>query len=588
VDVASFVDAFEADLAKIGATATMVFITFFGFSAIAATAGEVKSPVKTIPRAIFLSVAIVTVLYTFVVLVVVAAGLDEYTEAAMGTAARQFLGPVGGLVIVGGALFSMVSASNASIMAGSRVVMAMSRLGHLPRRMGAVHQRTRTPILALALVGLAILGFLLLLPLEDLAHFADTVLLVALTLVNAALIVSRRKFPNLVRPFRVPLVPVLPALGMVANVYLIVQISHHVVPLALAFGSVAVGLVGYALWRSPALERAPVAVRPSVPAPEPAPERPPFRVLVPVAHPGHVNFLIDLAAAVARDQDGELVVLRVVEVPEQDVPRLDHEEVARQREILDTARRRARQHGLVVTSIVRLAHDVADAVLETASERLCDLVVLGWKGHTTTAGRILGDVTDQVVRHAGCDVMLVKPVGSRLPESMLLPTAGGPHAQRAEYYAASITHAQGGTLAISSVLAPAAPAEHMSRAQRSVNAAVDRIGALDGVSAQLIRHESVETGILEAASEYDAVVVGAAGDPFSKQLLFGNIPERVARNSDRTVIMVKRHPDVTPRRPSWQVEGERAAEPSAEEAVAPEAPVQAQDEDAGADGEPTA
>lgn len=570
VEVDELIAAFETDLVKIGSTAAMVFITFFGFSAIAASAGEVKNPVKTIPRAIFISMGLVTALYTLVVAVVLAAGLTEYTEAAMGNAATRFLGPIGGLVIVAGALFSMISASNASIMAGSRVVMSMSRLGQLPRAVGIINPRTHTPIVALLLVGLTILVFLLLLPLEDLAHFADTVLLTALSLVNGALIVNRRRFPNLPRPFRVPLVPLLPLLGIAANVYLIVQIAHHLVPMVLAFGAVAVGMVFYLVSRSPAREKVPMLERPSLPPALAAvdDEGKPFRVLVPIAHPSHVDFLVDLAASVARDQlDGELVVLRVIQVPEQDVPRIDDEEIARQREILEVARKRAREHGLLVSSIVRLAHNVGGAILETATERRCDLIVIGWKGFTTTTGRILGDVTDGVVRQAPCDIMLAKPVGRELPKRILLPTAGGPHAQRAEHYAASLCHAQEGSLAICSVLPPDATAERVQRAQQSVNDAVERIGKLEGVSAQLVRNESVVEGIRSAAREYDGVVLGAAGDPRSKQILFGNIPEKIAQQTDRTVLMVRRHPSTQPRRPAWQRPGTEASAAADETAL---------------------
>jgi amino acid transporter len=210
VDTSDIIDQFSADYMLIGSTAGMVFITFFGFSAIAASAGEVKNPIKTIPRAIFISVGIVTVLYTLVVIVVAAAGLTEYTEAAMGVAARQFLGPVGGMVIVAGALFSMISASNASIMAGSRVTLSMSRLGHFPEGFGHINPRSRTPIVSIMLVGGTTLIFTISLSLEDLAHFADTVLLLVLILVNVALIYHRRKYPGIERPFRVPLVPLLP------------------------------------------------------------------------------------------------------------------------------------------------------------------------------------------------------------------------------------------------------------------------------------------------------------------------------------------------------------------------------------------
>ena len=115
VDTHEMMERFSSDIVNIASTAAMVFITFFGFSAIAASAGEFKNPTKTIPRAIFISMGIVTVLYTLVVIVIASSSLSEYTEAAMGEAAKLFLGPIGGLVIVGGALFSMISASNASI-----------------------------------------------------------------------------------------------------------------------------------------------------------------------------------------------------------------------------------------------------------------------------------------------------------------------------------------------------------------------------------------------------------------------------------------------------------------------------------------
>ena len=196
VDVEVVLDRMSNDLLAIGSTAAMVFITFFGFSAIAASAGEVKNPVKNIPKAIFISMGVVTLLYTLVVVVVLFAGLEEYTEASMGVAAKKFLGNIGGYVIIAGAIFSMVSASNASIMAGSRVMLSMGQLGHLPKRVGIINPKTRTPSTAVILVGVAILVFAILLPLEDLSFFANTVLLLSLILVNAALIFHRKKVPQ--------------------------------------------------------------------------------------------------------------------------------------------------------------------------------------------------------------------------------------------------------------------------------------------------------------------------------------------------------------------------------------------------------
>ncbi|MEM1121929.1 MAG: APC family permease, partial [Bacteroidota bacterium] len=249
IEMEEVINRFSTDIVAIGSTAALVFITFFGFSAIAAAAGEVKDPVKNIPRAIFISMGVVTALYTAVVLVVLFAGLTEYTEAAMGEAATKFLGYFGGYVIIAGAIFSMISASNASIMAGSRVILSMSQLGHLPEEVGTINKRTKTPIVSVFLVSGAILVFSLLLPLEDLSYFANTVLLLALILVNIALIIHRKKFPNIERPFRVPLVPLIPILGILANTYLILQIFSHPIPLFLAIGSLLLGMLGFLAWK---------------------------------------------------------------------------------------------------------------------------------------------------------------------------------------------------------------------------------------------------------------------------------------------------------------------------------------------------
>ena len=536
------VEKFSTDALKIGSTAALVFITFFGFSAIAASAGEVQNPTKTIPRAIFISMGIVTVLYTLVVAVILAAGLTEYNEAAMGAAAQLFLGPVGGAVIVGGALFSMVSASNASIMAGSRVTMAMAALGHLPAALARVHPRTRTPVVALFVVGSTIGLFAVILPLEDLAHFADTVLLLALILVNAALIVHRRRHPDLERPFRVPFVPLLPGMGIVANLYLLSQIAHHGLPFWMAITTLLVGMLCFLVWKGLRSEEHQMAGEPSWVAHEHAPAvASRFRVLVPIANPANINSFIDLAACVAKERDGEIIALRVVTVPEQTIPTLQDEVIQGEAELLEQARARAAEKGVPVTSLVVVGHNVARAILEAAHSRSCDLIVLGWKGYTSTARRILGEITDTVVTHAKADIVVMKRVGDGPVRRFLLPTAGGEHAQRAEAYTASLARTLDGTITLCKVIGAQAEPELAAQAQTTLDEASERLARVDQVDRKLLRSDDVVDAILAEAQAHDAIVIGAAGPASYRQLLMGTVPETVARSADRTVIIVKRH-----------------------------------------------
>ncbi len=545
VDPVEMKEKFSTDFKNIGATAAMVFITFFGFSAVAATAGEVKNPVKTIPRAIFLSMGIVTVLYTFVVLVIASGGLTEYTEAAMGTVAVHFLGPVGGIVIIGGALFSMISASNASIMAGSRIIMSMSRLGHFPHRFGIINPRTKTPILSTLIVGGTILVFITGFGLEDLAHFADTVLILALIMVNAALIIHRRKFPKLERPFRVPLVPLLPALGVLANMYLLIQISlNHQLPVILAVICLVIGIIVFLAWKSIQSGEVAIPGRSSRIALErSAKSGSRYKVLVPIANPANVKQLIDLAGAVASEHNGEIIALRVVTVPDQVSPTREDTYVERERQILELANSCAQSYKIPVTSLVRVGHDSARAILETARERQCDLIVLGWKGYTSTSRKILGNVVDDVVNHARCDIMLLKQVENRPLKKILLPTAGGEHARCAEKYAASIIHSHNGLVTVCGVISPDADDEKVTFGTEILNRAVKRVSEFNGlkVNSKIIRNKSVIVGIINESKDYDAIMVGASGRSIYPQILFGNIPEMIAKHSNCPVILVKHY-----------------------------------------------
>lgn len=563
IDFAEIVAKFSTDIGRIASTATLVFVTFFGFSAIAASAGEIINPIKTIPRAIFISMGIVTALYILIILVIIAANLSEYDEAAMGRAAELFLGGIGGMVIVAGGLFSMVSATNASIMAGSRVSFAMSQLGHLPQVFSSINRQTKTPIISLALVGGAILAFLLVLSLRGLANFANAVLLIALILVNAALIFHRRKYPNIERPFRVPLVPLLPVLGILSNLYLLIQStwelwslggfsgnveSSGIFPVALAVGLLFTGFVGFVFFGKggqieavePAFAEASAIHSSHIPA------KTGYRILVTLANPANLPQLLNFAAAIIAEKEaGEVVGLRVATVPEQLSPNrerlADEFYVTRERPILELANRFAAENNIPFKSQIDVGHDAARSIIETAQELECDLIIMGWKGYTTTAERILGEVTDKVVANAPTDLMLVKLVAGYKLEKWLLPTAGGKHAIRAEEYAAAIVRANKGQLTLCSVVSPNAGETKIEGAKQMLEKAVKRVSQSNGVEvkSEVIKSESVSRGILEESKNYDAIILGATEHRF-KKMFFGSVPQAIARESLKTVVLVKK------------------------------------------------
>ena len=542
------INRFSTDLLSIGTTAAMVFITFFGFSAIAASAGEVKNPVKTIPKAIFLSMLTVTVLYTAVVLVLLFAGLTNYTEAAMGEAAQKFLGGIGGYVIIAGAIFSMVSASNASIMAGARVILSMSRMKHLPQEIGIINARTRTPIVATILVGGSIVIFAIIFPLEDLSYFANTVLLIALILVNFALILHRRKYPDIKRPFRVPLVPLLPIIGILANAYLIIQIFQHPIPLFMALACLLLGMAAFIAWKGSQTEETSIPGEDSLVAHThgrglEVGDR--FRVLVPISNPNTIEQLVSIAAPIAKGQNGDILLLKVVTVPRQMSPTSYQDStIEREEVLLRRARKVVESQGVHAHAVIRVGYDVARAILETSRKHKCNLTVMGWKGHSTNREKMLGTITDAVVNFIRTDIILAKFVEDGPIKRILLPTAGGEHAQCAEQYASIMASQNNGELTVCQVVSPDSSQDEIKQRRDFLASSIKRIRkdrVKIKVQSEILENESIARGIIEASEDYDAIMVGAAGRSIYHGILFGNIPEEVARNVDKTVIMVKHY-----------------------------------------------
>jgi amino acid transporter len=117
--------------------AAVFFLSYMGFGLVANASEHIDCPERTVPRAIYLSILVVTLVYVSVSSVAVGnLPLSQMTEAqeyALAEAAKPFLGSVGYLLVSLGALFSIASALNATLYGGANVAYAFARNGELPR-----------------------------------------------------------------------------------------------------------------------------------------------------------------------------------------------------------------------------------------------------------------------------------------------------------------------------------------------------------------------------------------------------------------------------------------------------------------------
>jgi nucleotide-binding universal stress UspA family protein len=263
------------------------------------------------------------------------------------------------------------------------------------------------------------------------------------------------------------------------------------------------------------------------------------KIIIPVANPRNIPQLIQIGATISKEKKASLIILKVAIVNEQMPLDYDHEFVQKETDVLNLAIAEAAKHGVKATSLLKIGYNPARAILETARERKCKLLILGWKGFSTSRERILGQITDTIVTHARCDLMLVK-LSKKDIGNIILPSAGGEHARSAEIYSAILAKDLGSKLSICHVKTEKSPSqEDKPKALQ----AQDRIRDYNGLETDLITIEdsNIADGILKASEAYDTIIVGATRDSIYQQILFGSIPEIVAKDTEKNVIVVKHY-----------------------------------------------
>jgi basic amino acid/polyamine antiporter, APA family len=195
--------------------AAIVFFAFIGFDAVSTTAEETKNPQRDMPIGIIASLIICTLLY--VLMAAVITGMRTYTtyfgdSAAVATA---FAGrPWAQALISAGALAGLTSVLLVFQLGQPRIFMAMARDGLLPQYFARVHRRFRTPYITTIWTGVAVGGVAMLTDIGSLADLTNIGTLFAFILVCLGVIILRRKDAGRRRPFRVPMVPLFPLLGV--------------------------------------------------------------------------------------------------------------------------------------------------------------------------------------------------------------------------------------------------------------------------------------------------------------------------------------------------------------------------------------
>lgn len=530
----------------------LTVIAFQGFEIVAQAGEEVRRPERNVPRAILLCVAIVSPLLVLVAFVALAATvpdagmtswqwLAQRQELALVEAAAQFVPfGVGAIVVLVGAMLSNVTALNSTIYSSSRVSFAMGRDRSLPGFFSRVHPRTQTPAASILFSGGIVMGMAALLPIQQVAAAAGVMFLLLMMLVNASYIAMRRSLAPRSDRFRAPWFPALPLVGIAAQIVLAVALFHFSPTAWLAAaGWVVLGALVHHAYARRHVE--PAAIRTALAYEKRALGEERYGILLPVANPATVPPMAAVASELARDRNGEVVLLHVLTVPFNTLPSAALDRADEARPILAQAAA-AFPPDVPVHSIVKIAHDAAAAIVETAEEERSDLILLGWRGRPSLREHVFGSTLDPVVRDAPADVALLRPgqaaVAGSTPRVVVAVRGRSRHLRLGAEVAKVLSRSRRQPLVAVTVVTSEAQVEPEARLASAIADA--GIGPWEA-TVETIRNPDPQAALLSAAGAGDTLVLGASEAPAWKTTLVGTVPERVAAESPASVLLVRRH-----------------------------------------------
>lgn len=536
----------------------LTFIAFEGYEIIVQAGEEVKNPRETIPKAVFLSLAIVVPIYMLVAFAALGAvspeggeatwrWLGDHAEVGLVQAARQFM-PFGTILLLVGGLLSTMSALNATTFSSTRVSFAMGRDRNLPDLFGAIHESTRTPYLALLASGALIVFMSVIVPIEDVASAADVMFLLLFLQVNVAVITIRKKYGDkLDYGYLVPFFPVVPIIGIVTKLFLAVFMYQYSVLAWISVGLwIAAGFAVYVLYardREREKEATPVAFRERH-----IPEEDRFRVVASVAGSEPAPTLIAIGARIAEPMDGEVVLLNVATVPRQTPLRAGRRHAEDGRRIVRDALEKVEPTGVPSRTVIRIGHAPSQGILDTQREWDADFVLMGWHSGPGHRRRRLGHNIREVMQRSPANVLAVQEA-VRIPARRILVPVARPRSAALLVGLARLLldDDEGSRIVAFHVVPPGLDAYHQERRVEEIREGLAEPAFFDegrvdleaeSISVEVVESRNVAQAIGNASGDHDLMIVGSGEESWLRRRVIGSRPYWAAQKADCPVILV--------------------------------------------------
>jgi len=526
------------------------FIALQGFDLIAAVAGEVKNPVRVLPRAMLYSLGAALSIYLPFLFVLATVGVEpggSIYEASRGNeevivavAAGEYLGEFGFWFVTVAAILSMLSALRANLYAASRVAFSMSRDRTLPKRLGRIHPKRGTPGAAVLATGASVIVVLAIL--GDVAAagaVASLIFLVSFALAHWTSILARTRGGGEGVAFRVPWFPYLPIGGALACVGL-AAFQGVAVPAAGLIGVVWLG-VGGGLYLVLFARRARV-VDAGIEAFDPQLARLRGRsplVLVPIANPANAEAMVAVANALAPPHVGRVLLLSVVRPPHGSDPEERRQALVGAQLVLREALTASFERHLFPEAMTTIAAEPWPEIARVARVHRCESLLVGLSPHEED---IEGQPLERLIGKVATDVVVLRaPSGWGLKSvgRILVPVGGrGGHDVFRARLLGSFLRMGVREITFLRILPESARPGQIDHAQEELRRfAADEVR--HDFDVEIVATSDVAGEIARHAKEYDLVILGLQRVS-RRHKFFGDVAMTIARTTDTPLIMISR------------------------------------------------
>lgn len=520
-----------------------LYMTYIGYGLITTASEEVIEPEKTIPKAILISIAAVIFIKTTVFFV--GCGILPWTQLVPEVTGTPLIdtavhmgGAVGGYLFAFAGILATLSSINTAVMASSRTSFAMARDQRLPSLFKTINRTTKTPVFSIVVSSIIVV---IAVTIRDLEHISTVTSIFSLTgysLVNVALIIFRRRKPELERKFKVPLFPLTPILGIGLNLFLIVNLAISDRPaLIIAVSVIGAGILYYYLIM-PRLKYASKGIS-IVDIPEIKEHKKDNReneIIIPVSNPQTADGLLNFGRTIAlAEQSTTVVPVKVNVFPDNLLTIADYDVMMQAMNTQDEIVRklRAYEEEPFMRPVLINSREVFHAIMSVIKKEKNPLVIMGWHGHGLVK-YMHGDITYRMLQEAPADVGVLRMhTGETNFKRILFPYGGGRYSKMTAKVVNRIANAYGAEITLLNVVDRDEDIEETREFLKSSAAKFDRPTQIMVCSGALVEK------VVEFSENYDLAVMGASLDWGIHEVVTGFRTDRIMEQAKCSVLIIK-------------------------------------------------